>query len=378
MKYLILLVCLLLPTTSGIAQNSVQIGEQIQLTSVHLNEARTLLVHIPNQQGLKDARFPVLYVLDGEWNFKKAVGIVDHLQSSGRIPGLIVVGITNTFRNGRPARVQDLAPSSSSDSAPDGAAKFLSFLADEVKPYINSTYQTHPFHIVAGHSLGGLFSFYSLLQRPEAFQSHIAISPSLGRNNQQQVKKAAQIFEEMPSFKKSLFVSVASEGGNTLLGTQALEDVLKQKAPADFDWHVAHYDEEDHTSVYHPALYNALESIFEGWTIPEQYLTDYDVSIAERHYAGLSQKLGFPIAVPEIIYSTLGNRILAEQDYSYAAWTFEKQLSAYPESVGARIGLGDVHLLQGDIKTAITHYEQALQLSPTHDRVRDIVASLKN
>ncbi|MFK7846768.1 MAG: alpha/beta hydrolase-fold protein [Rhodothermales bacterium] len=368
---------LLLSTSSTLGQETaLHIGEQIEIASAVLGETRDLLIHKPAGYGVVDARFPVLYVLDGEWNFQKTVAIVDHLQASGRIPGLIVVGIPNTMRNGRPARIQDLAPAMHHKNTPGAATQFSSFISTEVIPHIDAAYKTQPYRMLAGHSLGGLFVVFNMLNNPDAFNVYIAMSPSLGRNNQQQVKNADQLFDIPNPLNKTLYLSIANEGGNTLLGTEALVAVLEEKAPAELDWHFSRYDDEDHVSLFHPAIYDALESIFDGWTIPEQHLTDHDVSIAQRHYAQLSTKFGFNIKVPESIYTTLGYRILAEREFSYAQWTFEQQLMDYPESSEAHVGMGDAYLLQGEIDKAATSYQQALQLNAMQERVQAILKGL--
>jgi len=54
-----------------------------------------------------------------------------------------------------------------------GAAEFLAFIQDELKPFINSTYNTVPEESgYFGHSLGGLFGLYCEIQKcPGIFNS---------------------------------------------------------------------------------------------------------------------------------------------------------------------------------------------------------------
>lgn len=375
-SFVFLIAALLTPSPVFGQQSALYIGEQIEIESTVLGETRNLLVHKPAGYSIADARFPVLYVLDGEWNFQKTVAIADHLQASGRIPGIIVIGVTNTLRDGRPARIQDLAPAMDHKTAPGSATRFANFLNTELIPHIDTTYKTQPYRMLAGHSLGGLFVLFNMLNNPEFFNTYIAMSPSLGRNNQQQVAHADKLLKETNSFSKTLYLSIGNEGGNTLLGTEALARILEEKGPADLDWHFSRYADEDHVSIFHPAMYNALESIFDGWTIPDKYLTDHDVSIAQRHYAQLSTKFGYNIKVPEWIYTTLGYNILAEKEFSYAQWTFEQQLIDYPESSEAHVGIGDTYLLQGELDKASTSYGQALLLNPMQERAQTILNAL--
>jgi predicted alpha/beta superfamily hydrolase len=61
-----------------------------------------------------------------------------------------------------------------------GADMFLSFLLDELRPAIARRYPVDPGRqSLSGHSLGGFFTLYVLVNRPSAFRNYAAISPSL-------------------------------------------------------------------------------------------------------------------------------------------------------------------------------------------------------
>ncbi len=373
------LACLfLLFFSSSQAQPAVlQNGTFTTLDSSVLNEQRPLYIHLPAEYDFSESRYPVLVVLDADWHFRKVVGTVDHLSASEKIPSMIVVGIPNIFRDGRPARMVDLAPGMPYLPDQDEAGKFLQFIAKELIPHIDNSYRTQPHRTLVGHSLGGLFATFALLENPDAFSAYVSISPSLGRNNQQQVRKAVAFFNNTDSLKKHLYLALGNEGGNTQLGTEALVDVLQKSKTQDFVWHLNHKEEEDHVSIYQPAIHDALLSIFDGWQINEAYLSDKDISIAERHYQALSQRLGFHVPVPEAHYTQLGYNILADLDFSYAAWTFDKYLAAYPQSSQAWVGKGDAFLMQGDFTAAQKSYQTALGISPNNERATDMLNAIK-
>ena len=62
-----------------------------------------------------------------------------------------------------------------------GADAFLNFIVDALVPEISRRYPdaSPTERILMGHSLGGLFTSYALLKRPDAFTTFIASSPSL-------------------------------------------------------------------------------------------------------------------------------------------------------------------------------------------------------
>ncbi len=359
----------------GVSQpTELTIGERHYLESKALNETRPIYIHLPDTYKGETSQLPVLIVLDGDWHFRKVIGIVDHLSASERIPQHIVVGIPNILAEGRPARLRDLAPTTQTGN--DGASNFLQFITDELIPHLNQTYRTQPHYTLLGHSMGGLFTIYTMLERPEAFAAFVAISPSLGRNNQQQVARASNAFEVQNMPRKNLQLMLGNEGGNTQAGTEALVAVLEKQAPTHLDWRFHHFEEEDHVSVFHPATSSALEAVFDGWQIPASYLTDLDISIVERHYKALSARLGFEIQVPASYYSELGYRILASHEFDYAQWTFEQYAAAYPNAAAPLTAMGDVHLMQGNLKQAKAAYKEALQRDAHDERARHMYDAL--
>jgi predicted alpha/beta superfamily hydrolase len=69
-----------------------------------------------------------------------------------------------------------------------GADKFLSFINTELIPHIDKAYKTDTSkRVLMGHSLGGYFTSYALLQnllsKQHCFSGFIAASPSLHYNN---------------------------------------------------------------------------------------------------------------------------------------------------------------------------------------------------
>ena len=75
------------------------------------------------------------------------------------------------------------APPKDSFHISGGAEKFYQFIKTELKPYIERTYRADTNHqTIMGHSLGGYFVLYSLLQNSKGntlFNNYVAASPSL-------------------------------------------------------------------------------------------------------------------------------------------------------------------------------------------------------
>ena len=127
--------------------------------------------------------YPVLYLLDGQWDFKLLDSVYGGLRYDRFVPEMIIVGISN---GGRDPDHGSLRALDYSPVCPDGAEgfgggpAFLRFMADELIPFVEREYPADPVdRAIGGHSFGGLFTFYALFQAPGLFRRHISVSPAV-------------------------------------------------------------------------------------------------------------------------------------------------------------------------------------------------------
>jgi predicted alpha/beta superfamily hydrolase len=132
-------------------------------------------------------RYPVLFLCDGYWDFNLVRAIAGNLLGDKAIPELIVVGIGYPGERADDARLRrsDLTPvaatyEGASYDGPSGQAQeFLSVLENEIIPFVEREYRADlSYRVLAGSSLGGLFTLYAMFARPGLFVGHIAASPA--------------------------------------------------------------------------------------------------------------------------------------------------------------------------------------------------------
>jgi predicted alpha/beta superfamily hydrolase len=143
-----------------------------------------LSVALPDSYHTSTQAYPVIYVLDGDFNFGVAADLTRFSNWFRRVPELIIVGIgydiktTDEF-----VALRDLdfdvpgIPGAATDSAPD---RFLAALTQEIIPFINANYRTIPTdRCLQGYSSSGIFVLYALFHQPDAFQRYISGSAIL-------------------------------------------------------------------------------------------------------------------------------------------------------------------------------------------------------
>ena len=142
-----------------------------------------LTVWLPPSYESSDATYPVIYVLDAPMTFAFAAQGALITIFDEAMPEVLVVGVgeplTSAYQWGA-NRARDYAPRPVPDDPASGqAAAFFDALQQEIVPLVDGQYRTDPSdRILWGHSFGGAFAVYALLERGGLFQRVIATSPA--------------------------------------------------------------------------------------------------------------------------------------------------------------------------------------------------------
>jgi predicted alpha/beta superfamily hydrolase/uncharacterized cupin superfamily protein len=157
----------------------------INLKSRIADQEYVLHINLPGDYATEFRKaYPVIFVLDGQWDFPLVSAIYGEQYFDGFIPAAITVGITwgGTNPNYDRLRARDFTPSSPDGSDNWGhASKFLSAIQTEIIPYIDSHFRTiKTDRTLMGSSLGGLFTLYTLYTKPALFNRYVLTSPAIG------------------------------------------------------------------------------------------------------------------------------------------------------------------------------------------------------
>ena len=332
------------------------IGEKVSFTSEILNEERTILVYLPATYYLSDAKYPVLYLLDGGFHFHHASGIVQFLSSNGLIPEMIVVGITNVDRN------RDFTPTNLSQRPSSGGAeKFSDFIAEELFPFMERNYRVQSYNVLMGHSLGGTFATYALLNNPGLFNSYISISPYLMYDNNIMVRETYDKLKSKYADGTSYYMTVGNEP-NYFEALDQFAKSIKERSPKGLDFKYIQMLDDDHGSGPHLSIYNGLLFIYDGWKLDADIYQE-GLTAMDKHYKNLSKKYGYEIITPEYSINRLGYNYMANEDIENAISVFLENVNRFPNSANVYDSLGEAYEKNGQLDKAETNYAKSVVIA---------------
>ena len=221
-----------------------------------LNRTRKIWALLPYNYHKTDKTYPVLYLQDaqnlfnegsafGNWEIDKKMSI---LAEYGRGDVIIIA-----IENGSEDRIKEYILDNDSITKNAEGKKYIRFLADTLKPYVDSVYRTKPereFTGIGGSSIGGLISIYSGFLYPEVYSKLLIFSPSLWVNPENN-------FPQM-NFKNPYEIKVYMYGGE-MEGSQMTERIAlfektleswENSHSIQFEFKISINDEGKHQEFY--------------------------------------------------------------------------------------------------------------------------------
>ncbi|OPB86463.1 esterase [Elizabethkingia ursingii] len=239
-----------------------------------LKEDRNINIYLPEEFNPTDAtKYPVIYILDGgvEEDFFHIAGIVRYNTQPWveRFPRSIVVGIENTNRRRDfTYAVPDLnfleKEGFKKESFPQygGSEKYISFLKNELQPYIEKKYKANNNRTIIGESLAGLMSTEILLKEPEMFNQYIIISPSMWWGGEKLLKEADSLLKSRLKTTKNVYIGAPNKEEDVRMynEAEALYKILKsnKNITVSFDY----MPDELHSTAIHQGVYNGFKKLY--------------------------------------------------------------------------------------------------------------------
>jgi predicted alpha/beta superfamily hydrolase len=318
----VLLVLLAVTQATPDPGTPLEIGRTYRIASRTLGETRVIDVSLPTSyRSDSTRRYPLLLVLDGEYEHQIAASIARFYAETGQVPEMIVVGVRNTNRQRdmtTPAVGGFQVPPEVGEAG--GAERFLSFLGDELLPDLDRRYRTAPLRVITGHSLGGLLAIYALGNRPDLFVGYVLMEPSAWWNRGHEVDQAKAVLSRPAGrYARVMLVNMESWSLDTTRwgGDKPMIRELSTTG-------------ETHSSMAIAGMSQGLRTLFADFK-PTQWQPGTRPIAMLNRYDSLSARVGYTVPISEDAYSLVVRMSLDSRHFDDA----ERVLQRWERALGA-------------------------------------------
>lgn len=271
----IILMVGLLTLTWSYQKHYVSDFEEFSIDSKVLNEKRKVFVRLPSNYDATKS-YPLIIRSDGNFNFKRWNESLDRLSQENKATDSILVSIPNLFWTD--TRNRDLVPPYArqdvtiearppADNSPEifgRADRFLSFIEQELLPYIEANYKTNDNRILSGYSAGGSFVLYTMVTKPNLFTGYFAFSPAAWYDESVVVEQFSQTIANIKGSPTFFYLSLGDEENEIITGSfKGLLQVLESDAPLNLFWQYGYGKNADHGKNPYVSVPIALTKYYE-------------------------------------------------------------------------------------------------------------------
>lgn len=373
--------------------SGIQIGLIDTIHSQILNQERELVIYIPESAkdpNRKREKYPVVYLLDGDYNFVSFVGMLklySEMNDTKILPEMIVVGIPNIdFKS----RIMDFSPTTAGNPEKYGGGnKFLKFMQTELFPYIEQNYSGSQNRTFVGHSFGGLAVMNALTTKPEMFNNYLMIDGSLSFDDELFLNNPKYSLKGKDLKDKNLYIALANTatyGSNlesikkdTIRANKFVRHSLKlvdqiKSLNTDLNMEWKYYENDTHGSTAYSAQMDGFRFFYSWFQFKEEqkYRSKYFVpktnedrfsNMTKSHFGGLSQQMGYSFPPDKEWLSSCAYMLLDfHKQPNQAKEVFELNINYYPNDASTHKDLADFYLSQDDTISARKYYLKTLEI----------------
>lgn len=253
------------PVSAQAESTPIVIGQSYALPSAVMGATREINVWLPPGYEGGEARYPVMYVLDGgtTWqDFHHISGLAQLGTVNGTTRDVIVVGIASVDRRNELALPTENAELIARYPTQGHSDRFRRFVGEEVLPFIEGRFRTNGETALMGESLAGLFVVETFLKEPQMFDAWVAVSPSLWWDGGKLAQQAGAHLRDHSNDPRTLILTMGNEGAEAQALMDTLTGNLRDHALPGVTWTFEPRPNESHATIYHGAALDAFRRLY--------------------------------------------------------------------------------------------------------------------
>jgi predicted alpha/beta superfamily hydrolase len=240
-----------------------------------IGEDYTIYVHFPPGYDTTKTKYPVLYMTDGDWNMTVAMNCFNMLRQDYETTEALIIGIGYGSRPNK--RNRDLDPKT-------GGPNFLSFIEQEVIPFVQSKYRVNDNKALYGYSFGGMFTTMVLFQHPGLFNMVFIGAP--GNSGSELIPSAQKYFASNKDLNCKVFAGVGSYEHETARNIELFKSYMEKQNCKSLEIATAITPNAGHGAALAQVMQNAIAFAYckkhKVSPVPvkelEQYTGDYTIT----------------------------------------------------------------------------------------------------
>ncbi len=344
--------------------------------SKKLNASREITIQLPpSYETNKDKKYPLLFLLDGDYLFDPFAGILSYTEYWNDLPEVIIVGIS---QNNEDERVMDSQVAEHNGLPYDQSEKFFEFIGYELIPSLEKQYRISPFKIIAGHNItAGFINFFLYKDKP-VFNAYISFSPELAPDMEMHVP------ERIAQSKTPIYYYLATADGD--LGSlresiKTFDTNMKAVTSPSLKYFFNEFKGASHYSLVARGIPESLYSIFSCYqpissteylekivTLPSGY-----VEYLTQRYDIIEKDLGVKIPIRLNDFKAIEAAILKNGVYDELKDLAKVASRQYPKTTLSDYYNGMFYEKTGDNKKAIKAYMSSYSLNEIGEYTKDFM-----
>ncbi len=248
-------------------------SDRYLIESTAVGDTFRIDVILPIGYGQGEKRYPVVYVTDSNYLLPSAAATL-LAQARGEYPPMIIVGVGWDVPSIARMRTRDLTPTCSErfksersfgDDECGHADAFAAFLAEELQPFVNRTYQTSGDDTLVGYSFGGLFGLHVLFHHTDLFDRYVLGSASIEWDSEVLFRSEAAYASSNDDLAKTVYLSVGSEEADgTIPRNYRMAEQLRARNYPGLRLEMEVLDGETHLTSINAFVMRGLRSVLVG------------------------------------------------------------------------------------------------------------------
>lgn len=325
-----------------------------------LKEDRKITVYKPTDLV---GPFSLIYLLDGEWNFEVTQGILDLFIRWNRIPAK--VALVSVHNQG--TRTRDMTPTEDDVRFPGsgGGREFLGFLEEELVPFIEREVGESSDRLLIGHSFGGLFGLYTLLEKPDLFDGYLAISPSTWYGDN--LLFGETYISKLQGLDANIFLFISTgeyDRGNVKSNKDYVKWLTENTTESGL---IVHYERNlrtDHFSNVLPSIEKGLGRYYPGPELKADMLTVYNqgnIPALSEWLELTREKYGNRFVEPSEVILDIARDLNQQQKSEEVLALLLWYEPIDPDNGNLQYFIGAISQREGLVEQARKHYDLALK-----------------